>query len=463
MRATRLTIKSVLGLEEFDITLGTFTKIESGNGQGKTSVVDAVKSLIEGGHDATLLRNGAEKGEVVLVLDDGAKIREQITARGTKRDYFESDGTKLRQPKTMIDSLVDSLSVNPIAFLTAKRDERARVLLETLPLAVKAEQLEQLTGRPWDQGMTTGHALIVLDKAEQTIFDERTAQTRIKDQAKAAAAKLKETLPPAPDADYAALVAVEREKLTAIEVEHGNLQAHIGGLLANEKLELQQKLANDVEGCRAADAQHDEEIRRLEALIAEQRAHKAAIARQVQEFQAEHDRAVEDARSAANRDFESRAGSWEVNRTTIRAEIARLEDLISQHARATGTRQMIADCEHEYAQAEEKHDYLTGRLNAIEVHRRSLLDKLPIDGLSVKEGQIYIDGVAFDRLNKARQVGLALSVAKLRAGKLGLVLVDNAECLDPETFAGFEAAAQESGLQFIVTKVGSGEMKVTAK
>ena len=81
-------------------------------------------------------------------------------------------------------------------------------------------------------------------------------------------------------------------------------------------------------------------------------------------------------------------------------------------------------------------------------------------GLEVKGGDIFRDGVQFDRLNTAQKVDIAIQVAALRAKGLGVVCVDGLECLDPETWEAFKVAAVESGLQLFVTRVTDGPLTV---
>jgi hypothetical protein len=90
-----------------------------------------------------------------------------------------------------------------------------------------------------------------------------------------------------------------------------------------------------------------------------------------------------------------------------------------------------------------------------------LLENLPIPDIEVREGEIYKDGVPLDRLNTAAQVGIAVEVAKLRAGTLGAVCVDRIESLDAATFAEFKRAMAKTSLQLFVSRVTDGEFSVT--
>ncbi|HSW40817.1 MAG TPA: hypothetical protein VLL97_15145, partial [Acidobacteriota bacterium] len=107
---------------------------------------------------------------------------------------------------------------------------------------------------------------------------------------------------------------------------------------------------------------------------------------------------------------------------------------------------------------------LTHTLGQLEILKANLLETLPIQGLEIKDGDIHVGGIPFDRVNTAERVRLAIEVAKLRAGTLPLVCVDGLECLDPETFEAFKAEAMQSGLQFVVSRVTHGPLSIeTAK
>ena len=83
--AHRVALVIVIALEdEFEIVpradvalevpKGEIVAIVGANGSGKTSVLETIQAVLKGGNDATLLREGAAKGEAVLVLDDGTEI-----------------------------------------------------------------------------------------------------------------------------------------------------------------------------------------------------------------------------------------------------------------------------------------------------------------------------------------------------------------------------------------------------
>lgn len=92
-------------------------------------------------------------------------------------------------------------------------------------------------------------------------------------------------------------------------------------------------------------------------------------------------------------------------------------------------------------------------LDEIEAYKEELLAGLPIPGLEVRDGDVFRNGVQFDRLNTAQQVDIAVEIAKLRAGELGVCCVDGIELLDSGAFDEFRERALDSGLQLFVSRV----------
>ena len=141
MKISYVRIENILGLTNMELAPGgTLTEISGSNGQGKSSILEAIKAATQGGHDATLLRQGAEKGQIVLVLDDGTELHKNISAFKSTLDLIK-DGKKVARPADTIKGLTDLLSVNPVEFLTAAKKDRVKVLLEAMPITVDVAKL----------------------------------------------------------------------------------------------------------------------------------------------------------------------------------------------------------------------------------------------------------------------------------------------------------------------------------
>jgi hypothetical protein len=102
-------------------------------------------------------------------------------------------------------------------------------------------------------------------------------------------------------------------------------------------------------------------------------------------------------------------------------------------------------------------------LTEIEKYKSELLSSLPIPGLTVLDGEIYRDGVQFDRLNTAQQVGIAVEIAKLRAGDLAIICCDGLELLDTDSYQEFHNQAVESGMQLFITRVSDDDFSISSE
>ena len=97
---------------------------------------------------------------------------------------------------------------------------------------------------------------------------------------------------------------------------------------------------------------------------------------------------------------------------------------------------------------------LTQALNGLDKLKEGLMQDLPISGLEVRAGQLYLHSIPLVRWNESVRVKLAIDVAKLSTGDLGLIIVDGLEKLDSESFKAFtEYVQSDESCQYVVSRV----------
>jgi len=422
MRLCRVTIDNILGLEHLELVPGAVTVISGANGVGKTSVLEAIKAGLGGGRDATLLRKGAKEGQVVLVLDDGTEITKRVGATATTIVKHPTFGA-IAKPQTYLDKLADALSVNPIAFLAAPPAKRAEWLLEVLPSKVTDEDLKGAGVVTLPPASENG--LQRIDTARKAAYDERTGVNRTTKEKKATIAQLEASLPPDSGAD-------PRQEAATAEQEISLLSKGLNTNVDSARLE-------EFELTKIVNTETDAAIRKLEI----ERTEKLAAIR---------------AHSSARRDKAAAKIQPQIDAATARVSAARTR--AERYVSDQRSRTFVSEHREAVAALEENATHLTATLEKLDALKAAALANLPIKGVEVRDGEVYVDDIPFDRVNRARQIRTALNVARLRAGQLGLVLVDGLESLDPQTFAEFEKAAEKSGLQFVVNKVSEGALTV---
>jgi hypothetical protein len=147
----------------------------------------------------------------------------------------------------------------------------------------------------------------------------------------------------------------------------------------------------------------------------------------------------------------------------LTAKMAEAQTMLAQVEKAESARKMVLSLEAEAGELEKHSKRLSEALDKLMALKSSLLEKTPIRGMEIREGDIYVEGIPFDKVNEARRIQIALEVARIRAGELPLVLVDDAEHFDSINMEKFRKAAAKAGLQIVAAKVCDSDLTVKAE
>ena len=425
MKINHIRINSILGIDELEFSAGQFTEIVGQNGQGKTSVLEAIKAALQGGHDASLLRKGAEKGEIVLVLDDGTEISKRITERSSPLSVIQ-DGKKASRPTDVLKTITDMLSVNPIDFLRAPKKDRVRVLLESMPIEADTQKLTEISGVPVT-AQPGVHGLAVVDAVRKQVFDDRTGTNRAVKEKEATINQLRLAMPDAPagvEGNEDELMAQMEEARVAKDADLARIRGKLDGIKANNQSQIA-----DIRAKAQAE---------IDAILAAERDIEGKAAQQRERTIAKHTETV----------------------APIQQSLAAIRANRGAAAKREQAQETIKQMEEELQDLREDAENQTKALSDIDAYKIELLASLPIPGVEIVDAELMRDGVLFDRLNTAQQVQIAVEVAKLRAGDLGVVCIDGVELLDSAAFDEFKTQAIASGLQMFVSRVSDEKFQV---
>lgn len=428
MKIQYVGFKNIMGIKELEFIPGKVTLVEGKNGRGKTSVLKGIQAAIGGGHDATLLTEGEKKGEIVIVLDDGTKLEKKIKRDKSTVKLQDREGKDIPRAASYLKEIVDDIAVNPIKILTASNKDRVKLLLDSVPMETPFADLEGIMGTgPMDRE-DTRHPMQIISELRKSVYDDRTDNNRYLKERKTMVDNMRQTIPfKADEVDYTA-------QLKELQGKRANLRS-------------------DIENSEAED----------ESNFLDQ---KAA-------FERERDDAIEKARNAfhANMDkltntaFKASKAIEEKNTPLIAeldVEIGKTEALAEETTRVAFSIKYVKEWDQEIRKLESEIEEQTETIKALDDIKASLLTNLPFDGLEVKDGEIYLDGVPFDSVNKAKRIQFALAVAGLRKAELPIVCVDELEALDEESFQIFQDLASKTDMQFFVTRV-SEDMELQVK
>lgn len=441
-RVKRLKFRNIVGIDELEIEPGKWTVLEGGNAAGKTSALLGLASISEGGHDPTLLRQGEEEGEVWMLIEDvdeetgeageldGVEIRKRIKRDESTLDVKDPKRGPIGASKTFVDEILDAVSFNPVKFLTS--DDRVEILLEAIDARVDEDQLLEAVGdvqvadaiiaKASDRG-----ALDAIDAVRKEVYDKRTGVNRVAREKRTTADELRDTLP-GDGADPQDIEEELAEAEAALEAERAE---------RDERLEAVRSKTE--KGVEELQRERDAEVERLQ--------------KEIERVRNEYQEGIDEARMTRDERVKEIEEAYGFEISQRQDLVSTLRERLKAVEGASRTREMIQEAETTAEEREAEADEMTAALGRLDELKERLLEDLPIEDAEVRDGELYVGGIPFDRLNSAKQADCVVQIAEARAGDLKLMVVDDLELLDKPHFEAMAERIKASPLQAIVTRV----------
>ncbi len=425
---------------------GKLVHIRGKNGSGKSSVEDAILTALGLGDTINPIREGETEGKIMLGLSGGLKIRHEFSTMGKNTVVTDPERGKLKAPATVIKKITDMVAVNPMKLLTADDKTRAKFLVEALDSKLTPEEIEMLTScgiKTHTLEFQSDH-LGWLDGARKEIFTYRTDVNRNIRDNEGEIAGLEEKLPAKVEvADLAALeseLETLRAEYSVQKTEYEAKRKSVGATITQEYQPKKDEI--DAEYARRLKEIDDWKAGELKVLNEEltakiDEAHQKLVS-EMEGVDAEYQPQINDlgAKVATAREQQKQAENYDNQRRYLTEKRGKVEGL-----KATV-------------------ETLTQRIDTIDQVKNLLMTRVPVRGLEVRDGEVYIDGFPWKDVNTARRVGAAFDLSDLRMGELRTRLLDDAEHLDPETRLECDRQAIERGIQLFLTVVDAGDFQV---
>ncbi len=371
------------------------TIIGGNNGQGKTSVLDAIAWALGGDRyrPSAPTRDGSViPPRIRLELSNGLTVERS----GKNSALKVSDPTGQRAGQQLLNSFVEELALNLPKFMNASGKEKADTLLKIIGV---------------------GDQLSALEQQEKLIYNQRHSIGQIADQ-KRKYAKEMPFYPDAPGKPISAVELIQRQQ--AILAQNGE----------------NQRKRDQVERIKFQKASCAQVVQSLEEKLAEAR-------RNLEQAAADLEIANMDAMDLQD---ESTA--------QIEADLQNIE-AINIKVRANCDREKAEQEAEGYAA---QYDGLTADLEQIRRQKYDLLNgaQLPLEGLSVEDGELTYHGKKWDTMSGSDQLRVSTAIVRALNPQCGFVLLDKLEQMDLRTLQEFGTWLQAEGLQAIATRVSTG-------
>ncbi|MBQ9043824.1 MAG: AAA family ATPase [Eggerthellaceae bacterium] len=386
------------------------TVIGGRNGQGKTSVIDAIAWALGGERfrPANPKREGAAgDARLKVVLDNGIVVER----KGKNGALKVSDPAGRKAGQKLLDTFVETLALDLPRFLNASDKERAEALLGILGI---------------------GDELAVLDKELATLENQRLLVGQ-QARAKRGHADSMPFFADAPDAPVSAAELIrQQQEILARNGENQRKREQVRTIEA--------RLAAQVEA-------RDLEQERLNRLAEQMSESQQKVSRMSDECVRLRGELAQAAKTAEQLEDESTE--------EIEASIAAIEETNAKVRENQARREAEADAD----ELEDQYREMGRQVDDARRKRMALLDgaDLPVDGLGVEDGRLTYNGQPWGNMSGSEQLRVATAIVRRLKPECGFVLVDKLEQMDPETLAEFAAWAQDEGLQVIGTRVGTGD------
>lgn len=372
------------------------TVVGGKNNQGKTSVLDTIAWGLGGGKfkPSDPHREGSMTDPYLRIELSNGLVVERKGKNGSLK-VTDPEGKKSGQ--ALLDEFVDELALDLPKFMQSSAKDKADALLRIIGV---------------------GDQLTELEMSEKTKYNERYSIGRIADQK----AKFAQEMPCYPDAP--------KEEISVSDLIKQQQQI----LATNgENFRKRQRKAEIDQKVSVLNAEVDE----LEKRIAEKR---TALA-QARQDQVIASKTAEGLVDESTEELESNIANIETINTQIRAN---------------------ADKDRAEAEAQEfkrQYEALTKDIEDIRKKKMDLLEgaAMPLEGLSVKDGELTYKGFKWDNMSGSQQLQVATAIVRKLNPKCGFVLLDKLEQMDVDTLNEFGMWLEDQGLQAIATRVSTGD------
>lgn len=139
----------------------------------------------------------------------------------------------------------------------------------------------------------------------------------------------------------------------------------------------------------------------------------------------------------------------------LEASLANIEET-NRKVRANLDKEKAEDDAFQYGK---QYDELTAQINEVRNRKKSLLDHadLPLDGLTVENGNLIYNGEQWDCMSGSDQLKVATAIVRKLNPECGFVLIDKLEQMDMKTLKEFGEWLERERLQVIATRVSTGD------
>lgn len=469
MNITKIKIKNLFGISEYEAD-GSSVELAGKNGAGKTSVIDAIRYALTNKSDRKyIVRRGETEGEILIETDNGLRINRK--ARTTQADYksVKKDGREVGSPESFLRDIFTPLQLNPVEFISLPEKQQNAIILDMIEYPWDMQKIKEWFGEIPSWVNYDQNILAVLNDIQSEngeYFQNRQDINREMRNKRAFIEEIAQAIPAGYEVEKweKASAGPVYQKIERIRKENEEIQK------AKSLLELRDNKVRKFEADReiaktslareigARRTQIENEITRMEDQIRNLKAEKESLA----EKMADKTAVIEEQYKAAVAKYDAEVEAYAEYRDKepqstkeLEEEAAMIENMkahVNEYRRMQGLQSDVEILK-------EESELLTERIEKARSLPGEILEtaKIPIAGLTIKDGVPLINGLPVSNLSDGEKLDLCIDVAIQKPNGLQIILIDGVEKLSTSVRETLYKKCKDKGLQFIATRTTDDE------
>lgn len=464
MKISKIKISNLFGIKEQSLD-GKSIEISGSNGQGKTSILDAIRyALTNNSERDYIVKKGETEGEILIETDTGLSINRKKRTQSSDYKSIKQNDKDVASPESFLKEIFTPMQLNPVEFCQMSKQEQNRVILDLIEFNWDLNWIKQQFGEIPEGINYEQNILQILNDIQSEnspYYKYRQDINRDIRNNKAFIDDIAQGLP---------------EGYNAEKWENFNLTEKLKELMTikeknnriNEAKQYLQSYENKTKGYEA-----EKEI----ALSAEKKniqIEKENLEKEIIQLEAKIksdkeklsnlNKIYEDKEKIINLEFEKKIIA--LNESMGRAEEFAKMDIIdvSKLQEECDLAEKMKSYINEYKRMIEyklqnekllfESEELTKKIELARNLPAEILKTatIPVKGLTVENGIPLINGIPVNGLSEGEQLILCVDVALSKPNNLKLILLDGVEKLSDDNRQKLYNKCKEAGLQFIATR-----------
>lgn len=132
IKISKIKISNLFGIKEQNLD-GRSIEITGSNGQGKTSILDAIRyALTNSSERDYIVKKGESEGEILIETDTGLSINRKKRTQSSDYKSIKQNEKEINSPESFLKEIFTPMQLNPVEFTQMSKQEQNRIILDLI-------------------------------------------------------------------------------------------------------------------------------------------------------------------------------------------------------------------------------------------------------------------------------------------------------------------------------------------